>query len=226
MTELPAKTEFIVDAIIDSRNQEARVWIDTPAPGVHSLLDLVPTIAGQAVDILVHRYRQPISGRAAINKRLLTAEDVTVVGIRKGGETQTYVIAGRYPGDGGPFGDRYEAVDADDAEFQAMQVMADNDNLAYGWSDKDIRDNVSYMARCDVDVELADKVSKEEMGAALLNLWRASASGESRADAETQAHDVLVRAGLIMGPTAEVLDDEYEETDEEEDDLDNSGPTP
>lgn len=65
-----------------------------------------------------------------------------------GDERSTYVVDALYPGDGGPFGDRYLAISEAEAAFIACQVMAENDADANREASKfDLVDYADYMDR-------------------------------------------------------------------------------
>lgn len=124
---------------------------------------------------------------------LIAAGDLTVIGISKVGECKRFVVSAIYE-NGSPFGDAYQAVDADCAELQALWSMACNH---YEGGDTPLADMVEYMIDCSVIDAEPEPVSKADQRRFFIDLVEAVRNGGDVDGALTAAEGALVAMGDI-----------------------------
>lgn len=183
----------MVDFIVTMRNTDTDDTVETTVgipsdrmigSGCSAIMSVAEEVVAAAVENVAERLGEPL----------------TVDEIIKAGETKRFLISGAYPGNGGPFSDSVEAVDAGDAEFRIRWAMTlerevDLDDVSQFESFLDsMLDNSIY----DVD-DLP--VSKEESNNAFVTLYRAIETGEGLEEARVRAGEVLLALGLIEEAT-------------------------
>lgn len=204
-------TQFIVELCSrDGRSFKEHVRFDTPEDGT-SLLDLLPAMY--------------MSAGLDVTERIgLSPKDLKLGFVRKFGETHEFIVDAQYPRDGGPFSDRFRAVDEADAAFQAAQAMAENDAHANGdrGFNYDPIESIAYMKRCVIH-SVSPGPSFDELKRALLSFWLAYGSNDPDeiARVKPQVEAVMVKAGILLDPEQENDDDLGE--DVEEDDTPTTG---